>query len=101
MSALGWLALEVQLGRPFDPTVGSGKSVTPCARMHPEYFTAIASSEADALGLEQPEGEQPETEPSDAASEDPPPQAANPIPTVTRAASSAADRQRRPSRLGT
>jgi hypothetical protein len=65
--------------------------------MHAEYFTAIASSDADALGLAQPEGEQPETERFDEASEDPPPQAANPIPTVTKAASSAAGRQRRPS----
>jgi hypothetical protein len=101
MSPLGSLALEVHVGRPFDPTVGSGKSVTPCERMHPEYFTAIASSAADALGLAQPEGAQPETERFDEAPEDPPPQAANPIPTVTKAASSAADRQRGPSLLGT
>ena len=40
--------------------VGSGKSGTPCERMHPENFTAIASTDAEAAGLEQPEGEQPE-----------------------------------------
>ena len=62
--------------------------------MHAEYLTALTSSAADALGLAQPEGAQPETERFDEAPEDPPPQAANPIPTVTRAASSGARRQR-------
>ena len=62
--------------------------------MHTENFTAIASTAADAPGLEQPDGEQPELAGFDA---DPPPHAANPTPTVTRAASIAADRQpRRP-----
>jgi hypothetical protein len=67
--------------------------------MHPENFTAIASADADAYGLEQPDGEQPEIAKLaafDAALEDPPPHAANPSPRPTRAASSAADRQRRP-----
>ena len=61
--------------------------------MHPENLTAIASADADAPGLEQPDGEQPEIAETlgDAL-----PHAANPIPTATRAASSAADRQRRP-----
>jgi hypothetical protein len=66
--------------------------------MHKENFTAIASTDADAPGLEQPEGEQPEIAEFarfDEALGDPPPHAANPIPTATRAASSAADRQRR------
>ena len=52
--------------------------------MHAENFTATAISDADALGLEQPEGEQPEI---DEALGDPPPQAANPIATVTTTAS--------------
>jgi hypothetical protein len=60
--------------------------------MHPEYFTAAASNAADALGLEQPEGEQPEI---DETLADPPPQAANPTPTVMRAATSPVDSQRR------
>ncbi|HEY4826552.1 MAG TPA: hypothetical protein VIH85_07280 [Solirubrobacteraceae bacterium] len=51
----------------------------------------MTSSAADALGLEQPDGEQPA---ADEALGEPPPQAANPIPTVTRAASSGARRQR-------
>jgi hypothetical protein len=59
--------------------------------MHPENFTAIASADADAPGLEQPEGEQPELAGFDEALGDPPPHAANPSP---RAASSAADRRR-------
>ena len=66
--------------------------------MHPENFTAIASADADAPGLEQPEGEQPaiaELAGFDEALGDPPPHAANPSPRATRAASSAADRQRR------
>jgi hypothetical protein len=68
--------------------------------MHPENLTAIASADADAPGLEQPDGEQPaiaRLAAFDDALEDPPPHAANPIPTATTAASSAADRQpRRP-----
>jgi hypothetical protein len=67
--------------------------------MHPENLTAIASADADAPGLEQPDGEQPEIAKLaafDDALDDPPPHAANPIPTATRAASSAADRQPRP-----
>jgi hypothetical protein len=66
--------------------------------MHTENFTAIASADADAPGLEQPDGEQPEIAELAAFDEawgDPPPHAANPIPTMTRAAGSAADRQRR------
>jgi len=63
--------------------------------MHPEYFTAFASTDADAPGLEQPKLEHPEIDEFDEALGDPPPHAANPIPRVTRAASSAADRQRR------
>jgi hypothetical protein len=66
--------------------------------MHPENFTAIVSADADAPGLEQPEGEQPaiaELAGFDEALGDPPPHAANPIPRATRAASSTADRQRR------
>jgi hypothetical protein len=82
-----------QEGRPFQPTVGSGKPGTPWERTHPENFTAIASTDADALGLEQPEGEQPETDPFDDAPAEPPPHAARPIPSVTRARS-ATDRQR-------
>jgi hypothetical protein len=65
--------------------------------MHTENFTAIASAAADAPGLEQPDGEQPEIAKLaefDEALRDPPPHPANPSP---RAASSAADRQpRRP-----
>ena len=83
--------LPAKLGRPFDPMVGSGKSGTPCERMHPENFTAIASSERDAAGLEQPEGEQPELA---EASGDAPPHPANPIPAVRKAASSTAHRRR-------
>jgi hypothetical protein len=68
--------------------------------MHPENLTAIASTDADAPGLEQPEGEQPELAELaefDEAFRDPPPHAANPIPRMTRAAGRAADRQpRRP-----
>jgi hypothetical protein len=63
--------------------------------MHTENFTAIASTDADAPGLEQPEGEQPELARFDDALEDPPPHPANPSPRATRAASSAVDRQRR------
>jgi len=66
--------------------------------MHTENFTAIASADADAAGLEQPEGEQPEIAAlvgSDDALGDPPPHPANPSPRVTRAASSAAVRRRR------
>jgi hypothetical protein len=66
--------------------------------MHTENFTASASADADALGLEQPEGEQPvlaELAGFDEPSGDPPPHAANPIPSATRAASGAADRQHR------
>jgi hypothetical protein len=66
--------------------------------MHTENFTAIASTDADAPGLEQPEGEQPELAELarfDDALEDPPPHPANPSPRATRAASSAVDRQRR------
>jgi hypothetical protein len=65
--------------------------------MHPENFTAIASADADAPGLEQPDGEQRELAGLDEALGDPPPHAANPSPRATRAASKAADRQpRRP-----
>jgi hypothetical protein len=67
--------------------------------MHTENFTAIASADADAAGLEQPEGEQPEIAAlagSDDALRDPPPHPANPVPRATRAASSATVRQRRP-----
>jgi len=66
--------------------------------MHTENFTAIATADADAPGLEQPDGEQPEIAELagfDEALGDPPPHAANPIPRATTAASSAADRQRR------
>ncbi|MGO9820173.1 MAG: hypothetical protein ACLPTJ_05920 [Solirubrobacteraceae bacterium] len=66
--------------------------------MQPENLTAIASADADAPGLEQPEGEQPEIAELagfDEAWGDPPPHAVNPIPTATRAASGPADRQRR------
>jgi hypothetical protein len=66
--------------------------------MHPENFTAIASADADAPGLEQPDGEQPELARLagfDDALGDPPPHPANPNPRATRAASSAAGRQRR------
>jgi hypothetical protein len=87
----GRLSLLVQLGRPFDPSVGSGKSLTPCERMHAENFTATAISDADALALEQPEGEQPEI---DEALGDPPPHATNPIPRATTAASVPARRRR-------
>jgi hypothetical protein len=62
--------------------------------MHPENFTAIASADADAAGLEQPEGEQPAVAKLAGFEEalvDPPPHAANPNPS---AATSAADRQR-------
>jgi hypothetical protein len=65
--------------------------------MHTENFTASASADADAPGLEQPDGEQPEIAKLaafDDALADPPPHAANPSPTATRAASIAADRQR-------
>jgi hypothetical protein len=64
--------------------------------MHTENFTAIASAAADAPGLEQPDGEQPEIAKLaefDEALGDPPPDPANPSPRATRAASSAADRQ--------
>jgi len=68
--------------------------------MHTENFTAIASAAADAPGLEQPDGEQPEIPrlaEFDEALGDPPPHAASPIPRMTRAAGSAAGRQgRRP-----
>ena len=68
--------------------------------MHPENLTAIASADADAPGLEQPDGEQPAIARLAGFEEvlgDPPPHAANPSPTATTAASSAADRQpRRP-----
>jgi hypothetical protein len=66
--------------------------------MHTENLTAIASAAADAPGLEQPDGEQPEIAKLagfNEAFEDPPPHPANPSPRATRAASSAADRQRR------
>lgn len=66
--------------------------------MHPENFTAVASTDAEAAGLEQPEGEQPEL---DEARGEPPPQAANPVPRVTRAASSTPERQRRDPLLST
>jgi hypothetical protein len=71
--------------------------VTPCERIQSENFTAIASADADAPGLEQPDGEQPEIAELAGFDEalDPPPHAANPSPTTTRAASSAVDRQRR------
>jgi hypothetical protein len=66
--------------------------------MHTENFTAVASADADAPGLEQPDGEQPELAELaglDEALGDPPPHAANPSPRATRAASNMADRQRR------
>jgi hypothetical protein len=94
------LLLMLKLGRPFDPTVGSGKSVRPWERMHPAYFSASASNDADAEELEQPEDEQPaivEFDGFDEALGDPTPHAANPIPAAPRTASSAAHRQpRRP-----
>jgi hypothetical protein len=92
------LGVGPKLGRPLDPIVGSGKSVTPRERMQPENLTAIASAAADAPGLEQPEGEQPESARLagfDEAWGDPPPHADNPSPAATRAANRAADRQRR------
>jgi hypothetical protein len=68
--------------------------------MHTENLTAIASADADASGLEQPDGEQPAiAKPADLdeALGDPPPHPANPDPRTTSAASSPADRQpRRP-----
>ena len=54
--------------------------------MHPENLTAIASADADAPGLEQPDGEQPaiaRLAGFDEALGDPPPHAANPSPTAT------------------
>jgi hypothetical protein len=51
--------LIVKLGRPFDPTVGSGKSGSPWERMHAAYFSASASNDSDAAEFEQPEDEQP------------------------------------------
>ena len=91
----------VKLGRPFDPTVGSGKSVRPWERMHPAYFSAFASNDADAAELEQPEDEQPaivEFDGFDEALGDPPPHAAKLTPSATTAATSPAHRQpRRPS----
>jgi len=66
--------------------------------MHPENLTAIASADADAPGLEQPDGEQPAITglaEADKALGDPPPHAANPSTTATRVASGGADRQRR------
>jgi hypothetical protein len=65
--------------------------------MHSEYFTAIASADADAPGLEQPEPEQPEIDRFDEAPVDAPPHAANPTEAVTRAASSAPGCRRRSS----
>ena len=88
---LGSFGLPDQLGRPFDPIVGSGKPLTPWLRMQTENLTAFASKAADATGLEQPEGEQPEFDESDEATEDAPPHAAKPIPRAMRVASSAAD----------
>jgi hypothetical protein len=67
--------------------------------MQPENFTASASAAADAPGLEQPDGEQPEIAKLagfDEALEDPPAHPANASPTAPRAASNAADRQPRP-----
>src|ERR1700689_1031981 len=59
--------------------------------MHTENFTAIASAAADAPGLEQPEGEQPEIArlaEFDEALGELPPHATTPIPTTaTRMAS--------------
>jgi hypothetical protein len=58
--------------------------------MHAEYFTASASNDADAPGLEQPDGEQPKLAKLrgfDEALWDPTPHAANPSPRATRAAS--------------
>jgi hypothetical protein len=66
--------------------------------MQPANFTAIASADADAAGLEQPEGEQleiAELAEFEEALGDPPPNPANPSPRATRAASNAAYRQRR------
>jgi len=68
--------------------------------MQPEYLTAIASAAADAPGLEQPDGEQPESAELaglDEALGDPSPHPANPRPRPTATVSSTADRQpRRP-----
>jgi hypothetical protein len=92
----------LKLGRPFDPTVGSGKSGSPWERMHPAYFSASASNDADAAELEQPEDEQPaivDFDGFDEAFGDPPPHAANPIPTATRTTATAAHRQRQRQRL--
>jgi hypothetical protein len=66
--------------------------------MHAENLSAIASAAADAPGLEQPDGEQPaiaRLAGRDEALGDPLPHAAKPSPTATRAASRAADCQRR------
>jgi hypothetical protein len=60
--------------------------------MQTENFSALASSDADAPGLEQPEGEQPEF---DEGLGDPLPHAVSPTPTARRAASGAARRHRR------
>jgi hypothetical protein len=64
--------------------------------MHPENLTASTSADADAAGLEQPDGEQPEIVKLagfDEAFGDPPPHAAIPSPRLRRAASSAGGRQ--------
>jgi hypothetical protein len=63
--------------------------------MHRENFTAIASANADAPGLEQPEGEQPaiaELAGFDEALGYPLPHAATPSPRATSAATSVPDR---------
>jgi hypothetical protein len=63
--------------------------------MQTENLTAIASAAADAPGLEQPDGEQPDIArlaAFDEALGDPLPHAATPNPRATKATSSAADR---------
>jgi hypothetical protein len=69
--------------------------------MHPTYFSAFASNDADAEELEHPEDEQPaivEFDGFDEAIGDPPPHAAKPTPRATTAATRPANRQlRRPS----
>jgi hypothetical protein len=66
--------------------------------MHPAYFSAFASNDADAAELEQPDDEQPaivEFDGFDRGLGDPPPHAAKPTPRATTAATSPALRQPR------
>jgi hypothetical protein len=92
----------LKMGRPFDPTVGSGKSGSPWERMHPAYFSASVSNDADAAELEHPEDEQPaivEFDGSDEALGDPlplhtPPRVAMPSPRAARTTNGTAHRQR-------